>query len=132
MSRGRSPYAHSDVRMKEQEARKAQQRADALACEAWNERLAKLGGPLRPSPTLRAAISGGYGFLRVECNGCQQQAWIDLAKVRRPPDTWIWQLEGALACQLCRERSKFPPRSRIQMLCERHGQLGALRHEDRD
>jgi len=118
--------------MKEEEARKAQQVADRLACEAWNERLAKLGGPLRPSPTIRAAVNGGYAFLRVECTACQQSAWVDLAKVRRPPDTWIWQLEGALACRLCRERSKFPPRTRIQMLCEQHGQLGALRHEDRD
>jgi hypothetical protein len=132
MNHGRSPNAHSDVRMKEDEARKAQQVADKLACEAWNERLAKLGGPLRPSPTIRAAVSGSYAFLRVECNGCQQGAWVDLAKVRRAPGTWIWQLEGALACHLCRERSKFPPRTRIQMLCQHHGQLGALRHEDRD
>ena len=47
------------VRSKDEDARKAQQRADKLACEAWNERLTQLGGPLDPSPSLGAAVSGG-------------------------------------------------------------------------
>jgi hypothetical protein len=39
------------VRIKDDAVEKAQQAADRLACKAWN------GGPLQPSPTLRAAIS---------------------------------------------------------------------------
>ena len=58
---GRSGHQRRlDVRMKDEEARKAQQLANKLACEAWNARLAQLGGPLQPSPSLRAAIHGGF------------------------------------------------------------------------
>ena len=106
------------VKLKQQEAERAQQLADRLACEAWNERLQMLGGPIRPSPSIRAAISGGFPLLRVECSACQQSACVDLAKVRRPPETWVWQLEGSLACQLCRGRAKFPPRTKIERLCQ--------------
>ena len=45
-------------------AKKAQVHADALACEAWNERMRRLGGPVQPSPSLSAAINGGFPFLR--------------------------------------------------------------------
>ena len=130
--RGSSRYSRGvSVRIKDDAAKRAQGVADRLCCEAWNERLAQLGGPLRPSPSLRAAINGGYPFLRVECNACQQSAWVDLTKVRRPPETWVWQLEGSLACQLCRPRSTFPPRTRIEMLCEYDKQAGPRPHEDR-
>jgi hypothetical protein len=81
---GRSGHQRRlDVRMKDEEARKAQQLANKLACEAWNARLAQLGGPLQPSPSLRAAIHGGFPWLRVECNGCQQP--------RRPGQTRAMQ-----------------------------------------
>jgi hypothetical protein len=118
--------------MKDDAARKAQQTADRLACEAWNERLRQLGGPLQPSPSIRAAVNGGYSFLRVECSACQQQAWLDLAKVRRPSETWIWQLEGSLACKVCRRGRSFPPRTKIAMLCQRDGELGPSPFVDRN
>ncbi|TMJ04323.1 MAG: hypothetical protein E6G97_07410 [Alphaproteobacteria bacterium] len=108
---------HIAWRSKHDQALQAQQHADKLACEAWNERMLQLGGPIRPSPSLRAAISGGFPFLRVLCNGCQQSSWVNLANVRRPAETWIWQLEASLVCQPCRERTRFPPRAAIEILC---------------
>lgn len=121
-----------DVKIKDAEAKRAQQIADKLACEAWNERMLKLGGPIRPSPSIRAAINGDHPFLRVECSACQQSAWVDLRKVRRRPETWVWQLEGSLACSVCRERVRFPPRTQIEMLCSYDKQPGAKPHQDRD
>jgi hypothetical protein len=130
---GRSRHARSiDVKMKDEAARKAQQFADKLACEAWSARLRQLGGPLRPSPSIRAAISGGFRYLRVECSACNQHAWVDLAKVRRLPETSIWQLEGSLACRLCRRGRSFPPRTKIEMLCAYDKQMGSPPHLDRD
>jgi hypothetical protein len=57
-----------NVRIKDDAAKRAQNVADRLACEAWNERLRQLGGPLQPSPSIRAAVNGGYPFLRVACS----------------------------------------------------------------
>src|SRR6478672_13078885 len=88
-------------RIKDEAAKTAQARADALACEAWNERMRMLGGPAQPSPSLHAAINGGFPFLRVTCNACQQNAWVDLTKIRRRSITAIWQPEAALVCQHC-------------------------------
>ena len=121
-----------DVRMKDEEARKAQRVADKLACEAWNERLAQLGGPLRPSPSLRAAINGGFPWLRVECNGCKQHAWLDLRKVRRRPETPIDALQGALACQPCRRGRTYGPNATIEMLCTYDKQTGPSPYQERD
>jgi hypothetical protein len=123
---------HAEWRFKHRQAEQAQQVADRLCVEAWNERLMQLGGPLQPSPSLRAAINGGYAWLRVECNACKQYAWVDRRKVRRPPGTWIWQLEASLVCEHCRRGSRYAPRARIEMLCQHEHQLGALRHQDRD
>jgi len=117
--------------MKDDDARKAQQAADRLACEAWNERLAQLGGPMRPSPSMRAAVNGGYPFLRVECSACRQNAWVDLTKVRRAPETSIWQLEGSLACRLCRRGRGFPPRTTIEMLCRYDRECGPAPYHER-
>jgi hypothetical protein len=119
-------------RAKDEAARKAQQRADELACEAWNDRMRLLGGPLQPSPSLRAAIAGGFPFLRVECNACHQNAWVDLTKVRRPGDTWIWQLEASLVCQHCRRGTRFAPRAKIEMLCRHEGEMREGRWQPRD
>ena len=123
---------HSAWRWKNEQAQNAQKVADRLSCEAWNERLTQLGGPLQPSPSLRAAINGGFPWLRVECNACQQNAGVDLRKIRRPEETPIWALEASLVCHHCRRGRSFPPRARIEMLCEHHKQLGTMRHQDRD
>lgn len=121
-----------EVRAKDNEARQAQKRADQLSCEAWNTRLAQLGGPLRPSPSIRAAVNGGYGWLRVECNACQQKAWIDLTKVPRPPETPIWALEPSLSCQPCRGGRRYGPRAQIEMLCQYDKQAGPEPYQERD
>src|ERR1043166_2865968 len=118
-------------RIKDDAAKKAQQHADELCCEAWNERMRLLGGPVQPSPSLRAAINGGFAFLRVECNACQQNVWVDLTKVRRPGSTWIWQLEASLACQHCR-RGTFGPRAKIERLCRQEREMGEARCQPRD
>jgi hypothetical protein len=121
-----------DWRIKDEAAKKAQAHADALCCEAWNDRMRLLGGPLQPSPSLRAAIEGGFPFLRVECNACRQNAWIDLTKVRRPGATWIWQLEASLVCQHCRRGTRFAPRANIEMLCRHAGEMREGRYQPRD
>jgi hypothetical protein len=118
-------------RSKDEEARHAQQHADSLACEAWNARMHLLGGPVQPSPSLRGAIDGGFPFLRVQCNACQQNAWVDLSQVRRAQSTWIWQLEASLVCQHCRRGTRFAPRARIERLCRAHGEMGEAPFQDR-
>jgi hypothetical protein len=114
---------HAAWRVKDDEAQRAQKIADELACKAWNERMMQLSGPIRPSPSLRAAISGGFPFLRVECGACHTSGWVDLTKIRRPPETWIWQLEASLVCEPCRQRMMFPPRARIELLCRETGRV---------
>ena len=109
----------------------ARQEADRLACVAWNERMTRLGGPPDPAPSLRAAISGGFAFLRVACNGCHQQAWIDLRKLRRAPETPIDALARALICSLCRRGRSFS-RAKLQMLCQFSGEVGPDPYQERE
>jgi hypothetical protein len=97
-------------------AREAQRKADALACEAWNARMALDGGPAQPSPSIRAALNAGYGFVRVKCSGCKQRAYLDLEKVEQRRGAAIWTLEGALACQPCRDRNARAPRATLEGL----------------
>src|SRR3981081_4816995 len=75
------------VRAAADAARAAQRKADELACRAWNVRMKEEGGPAQPSPSLRAALNGGYRFLRVQCSGCKQRAYIDLEQVKRRAGT---------------------------------------------
>ncbi len=89
--------------------------ADKLACEAWNARLWAEGGSVQPSPSIAQAVNGGYGWLRVRCSRCGSISGVSLSKVRRPPETPIWQLEGALDCINCR-RSRWRPRAVIVRL----------------
>lgn len=91
--------------------------ADRYACEAWNARLWAEGGSVQPSPSIAQAINGGYGWLRVRCSRCGAISGVDLAKVRRPPETPIWRLEGALDCTNCR-RSRWRPQAVIVRLAE--------------
>ena len=51
------------------------------------------GGPAQPSPSIRAALNGGYRFLRVQCSACKQRAYINLEQVKRRPGTAIWTLD---------------------------------------
>ena len=76
----------------------------------------KEGGAAQPSPSLRAAINSGFRFLRVQCSGCKQRAYVDLAGIRRPPGTSIWRLEKLLACDLCRAKNNRAPRATLELL----------------
>src|SRR4029077_7374156 len=71
---------HGELTKADQAAREAQRAADALACRAWNVRM-KQGGPRERAPSLHAALNGGYRFLRVQCRGCKQHAYVDLTQV---------------------------------------------------
>ena len=105
----------AEVRAAADAARDAQRKADHLACEAWNLQM-KEGGPAQPSPSLRAAINSGFRFLRVQCSGCKQRAYVDLEGIRRPPGTSIWRLEKLLACDLCRAKNNRAPRATLELL----------------
>jgi hypothetical protein len=96
-------------------ARHARDKADRLAIIAWNERV-RMGGPAQPSPTTGSAMRYGYRFLRVRCSYCHQAAFIELARIARPPVTPAWKLEGALACQLCRGTGARAPRGTVERL----------------
>ena len=104
------------LRLAQNAASEAQRKADILACEAWNERMDLDGGPAQPSPSIRAALNAGYRLLRVKCSGCKQRAYLDLETVERRRGAPIWTLEGALACQPCRDRSARAPRATLERL----------------
>ena len=105
----------AEVRAAADAARAAQRKTDELACRAWNVRM-KGGGPAQPSPSIGAALNGGYRFLRVQCSGCKQRAYIDLEQVKRRAGTSIWTVEGALACAPCRDRNRRAPRATLERL----------------
>lgn len=101
----------------------AQREVDRYTVVEWNVRMSLLRGPAQPSPTIGAAINGGYPYLRVNCSGCHTDAWLDLRQVRRPPETQVWKLEGALACDRCRRGGQRAPRAVIQELTSAKGRI---------
>ena len=66
-------------------------------------------GPAQPSPTIGQCLSGGLGWLEVECNRCKTRASLPLDAIRRPRDTPIWKLEASLKCRSCRKGRYAPP-----------------------
>jgi hypothetical protein len=99
----------------EEAARRAREEADRLAIIAWNERM-RIGGPSQPSPTVGDAMRYGFRFLRVRCSCCHQAAFIEIARIDRPPVTPVWKLEGGLACQPCRRDGARAPRGTVDRL----------------
>jgi hypothetical protein len=85
-----------------EEAQKAARAADrAEACVVGPHRRL-----WRASPAVanyRQCISGGYGWLEVECNRCKTGASLPHSAIRRPRDTPICKLEAALKCRSCRK-----------------------------
>jgi CRISPR/Cas system-associated exonuclease Cas4 (RecB family) len=59
------------------------------------------GGPAVDSPTIAAAINGGFPLLLVCCNGCDAQRPVDLRNVRRPRGDQVHLMEAALFCEAC-------------------------------
>lgn len=98
-----------------EEAQKAAREADRAEAYAWSVRMEGYGGPAQPSPTIGQCISGGYGWLEVECNRCKTRASLPLSAIRRPRGTPIWKLEAALKCRSCRKGRYAPPVHMIKL-----------------
>jgi hypothetical protein len=73
------------------------------------------GGPAQPSPTISQCISGGLGWLVVECNRCKTRASVPLGAIRRSRDTPLWKLEHSLKCRSCRKGRYAPPVHMIKL-----------------
>lgn len=86
--------------------------ADRLFCDAWTN-ITFWGGPTRNSPTIAQAINGGRPMLWVKCRRCGQEPDVDLRLVRRPPETEVRLLEGALFCEECSAGRKFRVRAHL-------------------
>src|SRR5260370_18557586 len=61
-------------------------------------RMQAYGGPAQPSPLLGEALNAGFRYLEVKCAGCDTCNTVDLATLRRPKETPIWQLERRMRC----------------------------------
>ena len=96
-------------------AQKATREADRAEAEAWSIRMEGYGGPAQPSPTIGQCLSGGLGWLEVECNRCKTRASLPLDAIRRPRDTPIWKLEASLKCRSCRKGRSAPPVRMIKL-----------------
>jgi hypothetical protein len=72
----------------------------------WNERQAKRM-PMLFSPTIGAAITAGYWFLRVRCPACRTTNAIDLRTLDRHRDAAVTSLISALSCRSCRPNAPF-------------------------
>lgn len=80
------------------EAIEAYARAHRLACQEWNVRQF-IGGEVAPSPTIGAAIDGGYTMLKVICRACGHSRDIDLNEVIWPVKKEVHTLP--LRCAQC-------------------------------
>jgi hypothetical protein len=89
-------------------AAKARERADRLACEAWNARMPGFRGPAQPSPTFGDALNAGYVYLEVRCLGCETHQTVALDVVRRPKTTPIHELERYMRCRDCSQLRGYP------------------------
>src|ERR1700758_3226581 len=76
-----------DARDAAVQARREPDRAEA---GAWSIRMEGYGGPAQPSPTIGQCLSGGLGWLEVECNRCKTRASLPLDAIRRPRSTPVW------------------------------------------
>ena len=79
--------------------------ADHLIGE-WNERQAKRM-PMLFSPTIGAAITAGYWFLRARCPACRTTGDVDLRKLDWHRGAAVTALTPALSCRSCRPNAPF-------------------------
>src|SRR3954468_9979479 len=112
---GRIMGAEIRAKSAREDARRAAKEADRAEALAWSLRMEGFGGPAQPSPTIGQCLSGGLGWLEVECTRCKTRASLPLADIRRPRDTPIWKLEAALKCRSCRTRRYSPPVRMIKL-----------------
>jgi hypothetical protein len=72
----------------------------------WNERQAKRM-PMLFSPTMGAAITAGYWFLRVCCPACRTTGDVDLRTLDWHRGAAVTALTPALSCRSCRPNAPF-------------------------
>ena len=75
---GRIMGADIRARSAREAAQRAAVEADRAEAEAWSIRMEGYGGPAQPSPTIAQCLSGGLGWLEVECNRCKTRASLPL------------------------------------------------------
>jgi hypothetical protein len=78
---------------------------------AWNERQAKRM-PMLFSPTIGAAITAGYWFLRARCPACRTTGDVDLRTLDWHRGAAVTALTPALSCRACRPNGPF-----AELLC---------------
>ena len=74
--------------------------------EAWNARQAT-HMPMLFSPTIEAAITAGYWFLRARCPGCRTTGDVDLRTLDWHHGAAVTALTAALSCRSCRPNAPF-------------------------
>ena len=79
--------------------------ADYLVA-VWNERQAKRM-PMLFSPTIGAAITAGYWFLRARCPACRTTGDVDLRSLDWHRGAAVTALTSALSCRSCRPNAPF-------------------------
>ena len=67
----------------------------------WNERQAKRM-PMLFSPTIGAAITAGYWFLRARCSACRTTGDVDLRTLDWHRGAAVTALIPSLSCRSCR------------------------------
>jgi hypothetical protein len=90
---------------KEAASRRATDAQERLIA-AWNDRQAKRM-PMLFSPTIGAAITAHYWYLRVCCPACRTINAIDLRTLDRHQDAAVTSLIPALSCRSCRPNAPF-------------------------
>ena len=74
--------------------------------EAWNaRRTAHM--PMLFSPTIEAAITAGYWFLRARCPACRTTGDVDLRTLDWHRGAAVTALTPALSCRSCRPNAPF-------------------------
>ena len=74
--------------------------------EAWNARQAA-HMPMLFSPTIEAAITAGYWFLRARCPACRTTGDVDLQTLDWHRGAAVTALIPALSCRSCRPNAPF-------------------------
>ena len=74
--------------------------------EAWNARQAA-HMPMLFSPTIEAAITAGYWFLRARCPACRTTGDIELRRLDWHRGAALTALTPALSCRSCRPNAPF-------------------------
>jgi hypothetical protein len=73
---------------------------------AWNEHQAKRM-PMLFSPTIGAAITAGFWFLRARCPACRTTGDVDLRTLDWHRGAAVTALTPALSCRSCRPNAPF-------------------------